>query len=354
MTGERTAVFQNNSGRSTIAVLWHLRPISDVIVYRLRKRGRCCYAEIDTLRLGLSFEMERQDDRQAQDERSLSTSRAELRDVMVQTTKVQSTDRVAVPSIYQNSTVITAQPQIGETRHQRRPIPISTLDWVSTPRSQLSATSGEHFLGGVEQLEIQQIVDLNTLMGRFEKGVQYRIKVPRAETLFLAMESKSDVEPTAFGRCKLTRGEFTLNFLDQSGENSFVMTISSNWYIPGALHKISVESTNLIGTVEENFSILGPSFTVYDLSRKKLCNIYGPNVPGFCMYREAQFQVISVDGTHQLASLMHQWDNILLDYTLLLTFPVDTDMKLKSLLLGAAFLTEYLYFERIRKASRRK
>lgn len=49
-------------------------------------------------------------------------------------------------------------------------------------------------------------------------------------------------------------------------------------------------------------------------------------------------QVISIDGTHQIASLMHQWDNTLHDYNLLITFPADTDIKLKSLLLGAAFL----------------
>lgn len=54
---------------------------------------------------------------------------------------------------------------------------------------------------------------------------------------------------------------------------------------------MTIESANLIGTVEENFNVFGSSFTVYDDTRKQLCNIYGPNVCGCCMYKEAQFQV---------------------------------------------------------------
>jgi hypothetical protein len=62
-----------------------------------------------------------------------------------------------------------------------------------------------------------------------------------------------------------------------------------------------VESANLIGSVEKNFSVIGPSFTVYDASDEPLCNIYGPNISGCCMYKEAQFQVMNDDGQSQNA-----------------------------------------------------
>ncbi|XP_029168987.1 phospholipid scramblase 1-like isoform X3 [Nylanderia fulva] len=254
------------------------------------------------------------------------------------------------PIIYANSNIITMQPTEGELRFPRRPIPVSTLDWISTPRAQLSATSGTQFLAGVEQLEIQQVIDLSTLLGRTERGTQYRVKVPRAETLFLAMESKMETQSRMFGWYK----GFVLNVLDQCGETAFVMRKDPSWmHVPGSRQKITVESANLIGSVEENFSLVGPNFTVYDAYKEPLCNIYGPNICGCCMYKEAQFQIISVDGSRQVASLIHEWDHLSVDYILLLTFPVETDVKLKSLLLGASFLIEYLYFQRIRKASRR-
>nr|XP_034193373.1 phospholipid scramblase 2-like isoform X1 [Osmia lignaria] len=255
-----------------------------------------------------------------------------------QSMEMQQNGPNSSPPIFSNPTVITAQPQ-GDVQQPRRPIPVSTLDWVSTTRSQLNALSGSHFLGNVEQLEIHQIVDLSTLLGRSEKGLQYRVKVPKAETLFLAMEARSENRTNGLSWSKWIRRDCTFNILDQCGEVAFVMRINSQWtYTLNKLYKITVGSSNLIGTVEENFSILGPSFTVYDSMRKQLCNIYGPNVCGCCMYKEAQFQVIAIDGTHQIASLMHQWDNTLHDYTLLITFPADIDIKLKSLLLAAAFL----------------
>lgn len=260
--------------------------------------------------------------------------------------EMQRNESQSLPPVFSHPTVITAQPEV---QHPRRPIPVNTLDWVSTTRTQINALSGSHFLGNVEQLEIQQVVDLSTLLGRADRGLQYRIKVPKAETLFLAMAAKPETQSSY---SKWIRDNCKFNVLDQCGELSFVININSRWScMLNRLRMVTVVSANLIGTVEENFSILGPSFTVYDETKKELCNIYGPNICGCCMYKEAQFQVISIDGTHQIASLMHQWNSTLHDYTLLITFPADTNVKLKSLLLAAAFLMDYVYFERVRRTS---
>ncbi|GAB1865774.1 Phospholipid scramblase [Camponotus japonicus] len=253
------------------------------------------------------------------------------------------------PIVYSNSNIITMQPTEGELRFPRRPIPINSTDWISTPRAQFNAISGTQFLAGVEQLEIQQVIDLSTLLGRTDRVTQYRVKVPRAETLFLATESKSETQSRMCGWYK----GFVLNVLDQCGETAFIMRKEPSWmHVVGSRQKITVESAHLIGSVEENFTLMGPSFTVYDAFKEPLCNIYGPSVCGCCMFKEAQFQITSLDGSRQVASLIHQWDHLTVDYILLLTFPIDTDVKLKSLLLGASFLIEYLYFQRIRKASR--
>ncbi|XP_018317246.1 phospholipid scramblase 1 [Mycetomoellerius zeteki] len=257
--------------------------------------------------------------------------------------------RENAPIIHANPNIITIQPGEGESRF-RRPIPISTLDWISTPRSHLNAITGTQFLDSVEQLEIQQVIDLSTLLGRLDKGIQYRVKVPRAEALFLAMESRMETESRLCGWYK----GFVLNVLDQCGRTAFIIRKDpSLLHVPCSRQRITVESANLIGSVEKNFSPIGPRFTVYNAVQEPLCNIYGPFTCDCCMFKEAQFQIISLDGSHQVASLIHQWDHFAVDYILLLTFSIDTDVRLKSLLLGASFLIEYLYFHRIRRASRR-
>jgi hypothetical protein len=47
---------------------------------------------------------------------------------------------------------------------------------------------------------------------------------------------------------------------------------------------------------------------------------------------------VSADRSQQVASLIRRWDQVLVDYSVLLTFTSDTSVKLKGLLLGAAFL----------------
>lgn len=268
----------------------------------------------------------------------------------LQTIELREQPRMEGPPVHSGPTVITAQPPRGGT--PRRPIQISSMDWFSTPRAEFSAFSGSHFLANLEQVELQQIVDLSTLLGRSERGFQYRVKIPKAETIFLAVESRSESGRPSYLNCsRVYHPNISFTVLDQCGETAFVMKITAGWSLTlSRLHKITVESSTPFGSVEENFSVLGPSFTVYDEARRPLCNIYGPKICGCCMYKEAQFQVLSTDGSHQIASLMHQWENTVHDYTSLITFPLDTDIKLKSLLLGASFLVEYLYYFRLRRA----
>ncbi|XP_076757274.1 phospholipid scramblase 2 [Xylocopa sonorina] len=272
----------------------------------------------------------------------LNRETCDLSQNTIQSIEMQQHPVSSLPPIFSRPTVITAQPQ-----GTRAPIPVYTSDWVSSLNLQLDAFSDSYFLANVEQLEIQQVVDLSTLLGRSERRFQYRVKIPKAETVFLAMEMRSEAQESSWSCSNLIGNDLSLNVLDQCGKTAFLMRINSNWtYTLNRLHKITVGNSNLIGTVEENFGIVGSSFTVYDARRNELCSIYGPNVCGCCMYQEAQFQVISIDGTHQIASIIHQWDNTLYDYTVLITFPINTHMKLKSLLLAAAFLLEHMYFKK--------
>ncbi|XP_023290205.1 phospholipid scramblase 2 isoform X2 [Orussus abietinus] len=235
------------------------------------------------------------------------------------------------PPIYSNSRVITIQPQhrLGN-QPPRTPFPVNTVDWVSTPRSQLSVIFGSSFLAGTEQLEIQPVVDLSTLLGQSDSGNQYKIKVPRAETLFLVTETSTKCQRDVLGS---SRG-FTLKAVDPTGQVAFTFRKPITWgCVPGLLHKLTVESSEPIGSVEQNFSLFGLSFTVYDEKRAPFYKISGPSVGCCCIYEESQFQILSLDGTHQVASLIHHWDHLLVEYVLLLTVPADMNVKLKGILI---------------------
>ncbi|XP_015110462.1 phospholipid scramblase 3 isoform X2 [Diachasma alloeum] len=235
----------------------------------------------------------------------------------------------------------------NQVTNQRRPIPISTQEWRSTTRSQFTPISAEYFLTNVEQVEIQPIVDLNALLG--QSANQFRVKIRGAETLFLASENSTNCQRNILGSSR----SFTMDVRDASGESAFTLTKRLSWgCVPGFLHNMTVETTEYIGSIEQNLTLFGPSFTVYDASREAMCIIDGPNMCCCCMSDEVSFQVLSIDMTRQIASISHQYDHLLVDHILLLTFPSDANVRLKSLLMAATFLVGALYFDRLSNSLR--
>lgn len=66
------------------------------------------------------------------------------------------------------------------------------------------------------------------VLGKSEKRFQYRVKVPKAETLFLAMEEKTESQSGEWNCCNLIRDDLMLNVVDQSGQTAFVINMDSS------------------------------------------------------------------------------------------------------------------------------
>lgn len=66
-----------------------------------------------------------------------------------------------------------------------------------------------------------------TVLGRIKKRFHYRVKIPRAETLFLAMDIGQTEEASGWDCSKLFRNDFTLNIMNQYGEKTFTMIMKS-------------------------------------------------------------------------------------------------------------------------------
>lgn len=82
------------------------------------------------------------------------------------------------------------------------------------------------------------------VLGRLKKKFQYRVKVPKAETLFLAMETESKNESSGWSCSRLTRDDFQLNIVDQCGETAFTMVMNSMWTF--ALNKSHVSKIQTV------------------------------------------------------------------------------------------------------------
>ncbi|XP_044741633.1 phospholipid scramblase 2-like isoform X2 [Chrysoperla carnea] len=236
----------------------------------------------------------------------------------------------------------------------RRPIPVSTIEWQSTNLTQMIPMSGLDFLGGVEQVCIQQTVDLNELLSNQESENLYTIKIPHGETLYLASESSTSCHRTFFG----SNRAFSLRVYDHTRQEAFQLRrrLASSCCLFGCfLQKVEVwiPPGDIIGTIEQNWSITSTSFTVVNSVGNAIYHIEGPtNVCPCVTLTESNFSVLSSDRQSIVGSIKHQWDHILVGYTLVVNFPErNLNVKHKALLIGAAFLLEYMLFLQTRKCS---
>ena len=99
---------------------------------------------------------------------------------------------------------------------------------------------------------------------------------------------------------------------------------------------------NTIGYVTQEWSILAPKFRVENAAGECVLRIEGP-VCTFAVCGDVQFDIMSVDGSVKVGKITKQWSGLAREYFtdadhFGLTFPLDLDVNIKAVLLGACFL----------------
>jgi uncharacterized protein YxjI len=116
------------------------------------------------------------------------------------------------------------------------------------------------------------------------------------------------------------------------------------------LHSIEVFAPprQLAGSVEQ-WSICPPQFVVKDAQGTVVLEIKGP----FCTFSlcgSVDFQIMSRDGKTQVGKISKEWSGWLQEAfsdadNFGISFPVDLDVKMKAVMLGACFLIDFMFFE---------
>lgn len=123
-------------------------------------------------------------------------------------------------------------------------------------------------------------------------------------------------------------------------------------FFPCCLQELEVCAPpgNPIGSVSQNWSIFKPSFDVKNASGETVLKIEGP----FCTFSicgNVEFQVLSRDGSVQVGKISKRWSGLAreiftdADY-FGISFPMDLDVNVKAVLVGACFLIDFMFFEK--------
>lgn len=229
----------------------------------------------------------------------------------------------------------------------RRPIPISVIDRDNFTNTFHAPINGLDFMRNADQLIIQQNCDLTDLMADTEN--RYTVKIPareNAEAIYYATESSKSWHRMCFGSGR----SFNMRLYDKTDQEamSFKRRLACG-YCTFCCHlqkmEVWIPPGELVGTVSQRWQPFKTAFEVCNRHDQTLYVIEGPDSFS-CFHKGQMFQIYTSDRLTQIGSIVQQWDPVSVRYQLLLQMPSSiTDNRHKALLLGSAFLVEYMFFE---------
>lgn len=222
--------------------------------------------------------------------------------------------------------------------------------WMSIPQGPPNCPPGLEYLTMIDQLLVHQKVELLEAMVGFETKNKFSIKNSLGQKVYYA---KEDSDCCTRNLCGALR-PFDMQILDNFGNQVIHLSrplACDSCCFPCCLQSIEVSAPpgTLVGTVEQEWSLCIPTFAIKNPSGETVLRIAGP----FCTMRicgDVEFDLTSADGNTKVGKISKQWTGLVremftdADY-FGITFPMDLDVRMKAVMLGACFLIDAMYFE---------
>lgn len=208
------------------------------------------------------------------------------------------------------------------------------------------------YLTNATSFHVKQKVELLEALVGWETGNKYSVMDQGGNKIFYVGE-----ESNMCGRqCCGARRPFTLTVKDTAGQNVLVMdrnldcSCCCGLVCPDSL-QVTTPSGQLLGSIEEEFSILYPMFKIKDAAGNVVLRIQGPMCAvtfGRCT-GDAVFRVLNSQGA-SVGTISKEWGGLVREFltdadNFSISFPYDLDPSVKAVLLAALFLIDYEYFE---------
>ncbi|BFF97195.1 phospholipid scramblase 2 [Drosophila madeirensis] len=223
-------------------------------------------------------------------------------------------------------------------------------DWMSIPAGIPNCPRGLEYLTTIDQLLVKQKVELLEAFTGFETNNKFSIKNALGQKVYYAVEDNDCCTRNICGPSR----PFDMKVFDNYRQEVIHMhrpLACSACCFPCCLQSISVSAPpgNVIGTIEQEWSICSPSFRILNHIGDTVLRIEGP----FCTFSlcgDVEFNVVSLTG-ERIGKISKQWSGlareIFTDADFFgISFPLDLDVRMKAVLLGATFLIDAMFFEK--------
>lgn len=247
----------------------------------------------------------------------------------------------------------------------RRSYPPPDSGLQSRPSSSsrtLNCPPGLEHLNQLDKLFINQKIRLLEVITGFETNNEFTIMNPSGQQIYYAFEKTSCWVRNCCGPIR----PFDMQIVDNS-QNEIIHLYRplacTSCCFPCCLQSIEVSSPpgTIIGTVHQKWRIFCPTLAIKNRQGKTVLKVEGPCIKqilccGACN-KTVDYYITLPDGTH-IGKISKEWTHWVRetftdsDY-FVISFPMNLDVRLKAVIIGACILLNAMYYERQRSSNER-
>lgn len=219
---------------------------------------------------------------------------------------------------------------------------------------------GLEYLTQIDQLLIHQQIELLEALTGWEVKNRYQIKNTLGQQVYFAQEEST----TCHRQCCGGHRKFDMSITDNLGTEVIRMHRpfkccggdGSCWCggIDACSDELTVESPpgTVVGKVKYAFSKWSPHLEIRDAADNVVLHVWGPCCPcqAVCCTGDIDYKLYSKDMQTEVGKISKQWAGAMKEILTKadnfgVNFPVDLDVNIKAVLIGATFLVEFLFSE---------
>ncbi|XP_062988215.1 phospholipid scramblase 1-like isoform X5 [Elgaria multicarinata webbii] len=240
----------------------------------------------------------------------------------------------------------------GAVPLQTMPVETPPVVWMPPPPAIPKCPPGLEYLSQVDHITVQQQMELLEMISGYETLNRYEVKNSLGQWLYFAAEENDDFNLNMYGAFR----SFNIKLFDSSNQPVIQLTRAfhcSCCCCPCicCLQELEVQAPpgTPIGYIKQRWHPCLPKFDIQNESGQTVLKIDAPCV-GCRMYQDVHFEVKSLDQKATIGTITKLWGGLAREAAtnasnFELRFPLDLDIKMKALVLGAVFLMDFMFFE---------
>ncbi|XP_061565632.1 phospholipid scramblase 2-like [Cololabis saira] len=236
-------------------------------------------------------------------------------------------------------------PEYGDPHGGISPAPAAGAVAVGVP-------PGLEYLTQIDQILIHQKLELVEVFTGFETNNQYEIKNSLGQSIYKAKEINDCCTRNCCGALR----PFEMKIKDTMDREVIHLIRPLRCALcccPCCLQEMEVQAPPgiTIGYITQDWHLCSlPKFSILGPNRETLMKLEGPCVVCNCC-ADVNFELKGKDGEETIGRISKQWGGLMKEVftdtdNFGIQFPLDLDVKMKAVLMGACFLIDFMFFQK--------